>query len=172
MEGGEEIDEVKKKRESAEKKDIAEQTFEEYRFTNQNWVKVLDEIWKYAPNKYGRGIKGYYDDSHPLAVKLKIKGYELGLIASFLTEQDLIEYDIQEHNWIRITPKGFDVAMQNRTAERNNRINKGWLFLALSIAIFAVVSLLLGIDDWLQRLIISILISIAVIVGGFVIKRM
>ena len=170
MEGGKEIDEVKKKSESAKNKGIEKKTLEEFKFTNQNWAKVLDEIWKHAPNRYGRGSRGY-DDSHPLAIRLKITGYELGLIASFLEEQNLIEYDQQQNNWIQITSKGFDVAMQNRNAERNDRINKGSLFLALSIAIFAVVSLLLGIDDWLQRLIISILISIAVIVGGFLIKR-
>jgi len=170
MEGGKMMDEVKKKSKRAENKGIVKKTLEESKFTNQNWVKVLDEIWKYAPNKYGRGSRGY-DDSHPLAIRLKITGYELGLIASFLEEQSLIEYDQQEYNWIQITSKGFDVAMQNRNAERNDRINKGSLFLALSIAIFAVVSLLLGIDNWLQRLIISILISIAIIVGGFAIKR-
>jgi len=170
MQGGKMMDEAKKETEKPKSKGIAEKALEESKFTNQNWVKVLDEIWKYAPNKYGRGSRGY-DDSHPLAIRLKITGYELGLIASFLGEQNLIEYDQQQHNWIEITSKGFDVALQNRNAERNDRINKGSLFLALSIAIFAVVSLLLGIDDWLQRLVISILISIAIIVGGLVIKR-
>ena len=170
MEGGKMMDEAKKETEKPKSKGIVEETLEEFKFTNQNWVKVLDEIWKCAPNKYGRGSRGY-DDSHSLAIRLKITGYELGLIASFLEEQRLIEYDQQEYNWIQITSKGFDVAMQNRNAERNNRINKGSLFLALSIAIFAVVSLLLGIDNWLQRLVISILISIAIIVGGFVINR-
>ena len=165
------MDEAKKETEKPESKAIAEETLEEFKFTNQNWIKVLDETWKYAPNRYGRGNRGY-EDSHPLAKSLKIKGYELMLIMSFLEEQQLIEYDQQHRNWIEITSKGFDVALQNRNAERNGRINKGSLFLALSIAILAVVSLLLGIDDWLQRLLISILISTAIIVGGFVVKRL
>jgi len=170
VEGGKDMDEVKKKSESEEKQEIEEKTFEEYKFTNQNWVKVLDEIWKYAPNRYGRGIKGY-NDSHPLAIKLSITGYELGLIASFLVEQQLIEYDEQENNWIQITSKGFNVAMQNRNAERNDRINKGSLFLGLCIVIFALLSLLMGIDDWVQRLTIGIVIGVAVIVGAFIITR-
>lgn len=170
MEGGKEIDAVKKKSESEENKGIEKMTLEESKFTNQNWVKVLDEIWKYAPNRYGRGIRGY-DDSHPLAIRLKITGYELGLIASFLEEQHLIEYDQQQRNWIQITTKGFDVAMQNRNAEVNRRINKGSLFLSLAIAIFALVSLLIGIGDILERWTISILIIIAIVVGGRVIQK-
>jgi hypothetical protein len=170
VEGGKEIDKVKKKSENTNNDEGEEKKLEESKFTNQNWAKVLDEIWKRAPNRYGRGSRGY-DDSHSLATKLKITGYELGLIALFLEEQNLIEYDQQQNNWIQITSKGFDVAMQNRNAEKNDRINKGSLFLALSIAIFAVVSLLLGIDNWLQRLVISVMISIAVVVGGFIIRR-
>ena len=53
MEGGEKTDKVKKKSKRAEEEGTAKDTFEEYKFTNQNWIKVLDEIWKYAPNRYG-----------------------------------------------------------------------------------------------------------------------
>lgn len=170
MEGGKEIDEVKKKSESAKNKGIEKKTLEEFKFTNQNWAKVLDEIWKHAPNRYGRGSRGY-DDSHPLAIRLKITGYELGVIASFLEEQNLIEYDQQQHNWIQITSKGFDVALQNRNAEGNRRVNKGSLFLSLAITVFALTSLLIGIGDILERWIISILIIIALVVGGLVINK-
>ena len=170
MEGGEEIDTVKKESESAENKGIAEQTFVEYKFTNQNWVKVLDEIWKYAPNRYGRGTKGY-NDSHPLAIRLKITGYELGLISSFLEEQKLIEYDQQQHNWIEITPKGFDVALQNRNDERKRKVNNGSLFLGFAIAIFAATSLLVGIDDILEKWLITIMIGIALVVVTIVITK-
>lgn len=153
-----------------QKKEIIYETLENHKFTNQNWVTVLEEIWKYAPNKWGMGNKGY-DDSHPLAEKLKINGYELMLIMSFLEEQKLIEYDKQTHNWIEITSKGFDVALQNQNAERSDRINKGSLFLSLAIAIFAIVSLLLGIQNWDQRLTISILIVIALLIGGWSVRR-
>ena len=154
---------------SPQKANVCE-TIEEHKFTNQHWVTVLDEIWAYAPNKWGIGNKGY-DDSHPLAKRLKINGYELMQITSFLEEQKLIEYDKQTHNWIEITSKGFDVALQNRNAERSDRTNKGSLFLSLAIAVFAVVSLLLGIQNWDQRLTISILIVIALIAGGWSVRR-
>lgn len=170
VEGGKEIQGMKKESEGKEKKAIAEGTLEEYKFANQNWIKVLDEIWSFAPHRYGTGTRGY-DDSHPLARKLKITGSELGLIASFLEEQRLIEYDQQQRNWIQITDKGFDVAMQNRNAEVNRKINKGSLFLSLAIAIFALVGLLIGIGDILERWIIGILIVIAIVVGGVVINK-
>ncbi len=142
---------------------------DEYKFTNQNWIKVLNEIWQFAPNKYGRGIKGY-DDDNSLAKRLKIKGNELMLIAAFLEEQKLIEYD-QQDNCIQLTSKGFDVAMQNSSGRRNDKLNKASLFLSLAIAVFAIVSLLLGIQDWSQRLIISILIVIALIIGGLTVLK-
>lgn len=164
------MNEVKGKSEGAKSRGIEKKTLEESKFTNQNWVKVLEEIWKYAPNRYGRGSIGY-EDSHPLAIKLKITGYELMLIASFLEEQNIIEYDQQQHNWIQITPKGFDVALQNRNAEGNRRVNKGSLFLSLAITVFALTSLLIGIGDILERWIISILVVIALIAGGIVINK-
>jgi hypothetical protein len=144
-------------------------TLEEYKFTNLNWIKVLDEIWKFAPNKYGRGTG--YEDSHSLAKKLNITGHELMLIASFLEEQKLIEYDKQSHNWIEITSKGFDVAFQNHNGEKSDRSNQGSLFLSLAVTIFAVISLLLGIQNWYQRLSISILLVLALIIGGLIIKK-
>ena len=170
MKGGKMMDEVKKESESTKSKGIEKKTLEESKFTNQNWIKVLDKIWKYAPNRYGRGSRGY-EDSHPLAVRLKITGYELMLIASFLEEQNLIEYDQQQHNWIQITSKGFDVALQNRNAEGNRKLNKGALFLSLAIAVFVLVSLLIGIGDILERWLISILVIIALVVGGIVINK-
>ena len=67
-------------------------SIDEWEYSNINWMKVLDTIWKYAPNRYGRGKTGY-EDEHPLAIKLKIEPHDLMLIMSFLEEQMLIEYD-------------------------------------------------------------------------------
>ena len=33
----------------------------DWHFSNQNWKKVLDVIWDYAPNRYGRGKEDYTD---------------------------------------------------------------------------------------------------------------
>jgi hypothetical protein len=170
VKGSKMMNEVKRKSEGTKGKGVAKKTLEESKFTNQNWVKVLDEIWRYAPNRYGRGSIGY-EDSHPLAIKLKITGYELMLIASFLEEQGLINYDQQQHNWIQITSKGFDVALQNRNAEANRRVSKGSLFLSLAITVFALTSLLIGIGDILERWFISILIVIVLVAGGMVINK-
>ncbi|MFC1860507.1 hypothetical protein ACFLYC_02925 [Chloroflexota bacterium] len=58
---------------------------DEWRFTNQNWKRVLNEISDYAPNKYGIG-KNNYGEDHPLVKRLKITPYELMLIMGFLRD--------------------------------------------------------------------------------------
>ncbi|MDO8635453.1 MAG: hypothetical protein Q7R34_04295 [Dehalococcoidia bacterium] len=143
-------------------------TFEEKRFTNQNWKRVLNAIYSYAPNGYGRGKPQSYTDDHPLAKRLKVKGYELGLIMAFLDDRGLIEYDNQEHNWINLTTKGFDVALQNQSAEKVEKFNKATLFLSLAIAIFAVTELLTGISDLYQKWFISGVIVLALVCGGLI----
>lgn len=147
-----------------------QKTADEWKFTNQNWKKVLNEISNYAPNRYGRGMK--YDEDHPLAKHLKITAYELTMIMAFLEEQSLIEYDKSEHNWIHLTSKGFDVALQNQGAKKADNFNKVTLFLGLAVAIFAVVTLLVGIQSTFQKWAVSGLIVVALIIGGYVVRRM
>ncbi len=132
---------------------------------------MLNEIYNYAPNGYGRGKPQNYQDEHPLAKRLKIKGYELGLIMAFLDDRGLIEYDNQEHNWINLTTKGFDVSLQNQSAEKVEKFNKAALFLSLAIAIFVVTELLTGISDLYQRWFISVVIVAALVWGGLIIKN-
>jgi len=123
-------------------------TSDEWRFTNQNWKGILNEISNYAPNRYGRGKHDYGED-HPLVKRLKIKPHELMLIMSFLKEQGLIEYDESEHNWINLTSKGFDVSIQNqRTAHRTNFYI---LVLTAIIAFSAVVSLVNTGLNWVAQ---------------------
>lgn len=117
---------------------------DDYKFSNQNWIKVLDEIWKFAPNRHGRGKTNYSDD-HELARILKIKGYELGLIMMFLEENKLIEYD--SNDYINLTSKGFDVALKNQDAISTKRISKSSLYFSSVIAIFATINLFLGIKN-------------------------
>ena len=143
---------------------------DEWKFTNENWKMVLKKIVDYAPNKYGRGKRGY-DEDHPLVKRLKITAYELMMIMSFLEDQGLIEYDKQEQNWINLTSKGFDVALQNQSADRTGRINRASLFLSLAITLFALTSLLLGIDNAIMRGAVSVLIVVALLVGGAVIVK-
>jgi len=145
-------------------------SIEEWEFSNQNWIKVLDTIWKRAPNRYGRG-KTDYDENHPLVKRLKIKAHELMLIMSFLEEQGLIEYDQLERNWINLTEKGFDVALQNQSADRARRNNQASLFLSLVIAIAVIGGVLIGIDNLIEKWLVTGLFVVAFIVGGYSIKK-
>lgn len=143
-----------------------------WKLTNKNWKIVLDEIVNYAPNKYGRGKTGYGDD-HPLAKakNLNITGYELMMIMSFLEEQGLIEYDKSENNWINVSSKGFDVALQNQSADKANRKDKTTLFLSYVVALAVACSLLVGIENLIQKWVVAVVFAIAVLIGGYVIKR-
>ena len=145
-------------------------SIDEWEYTNLNWIKVLDAIWKHAPNRYGRG-KTDYDENHPLVKKLKIKAHDLMLTMSFLEEQKLIEYDVTECNWINLTSKGFDVALQNQSADRTHSNNQATLFLSLVIAIAIISGVLIGIDNLIEKWIISGLFVFASSVGGYFIIR-
>jgi uncharacterized membrane protein YkgB len=131
----------------------------------------LKEIVDYAPNRYRRGKRGYEED-HPLVKRLKITAYELTMIMSFLEEQGLFEYDKQEQNWINLTSKGFDVALQNQRAVNTERTNKASLFLSLVIALVAIANLLIGIPSPIEKWGVTIILSIAIIVAGRSIKKM
>lgn len=150
------------------KKDVTK--WEEWKFTNENWKSVLKEIVDYAPNRYGRGKRGYEED-HKLVKRLKITAYELTMITAFLEEQGLIEYDQQEHNWIIVTSKGFDVALQNQNATRTERIGKVAILLTAAIAFATLANVLIGIEDPLQKWGVTIVISIAIVVSAYFIKR-
>jgi hypothetical protein len=130
-----------------------------FKFSNQNWIKVLDEIWKFAPNRYGRGKTGY-DDNHRLAKIFKITGYELMLIMSFLDEHKIVEYDSSGN--INLTSKGFDVALQNQNAVSNRRINRVSLYFSGVIAIFATINLFLGIDNMYIGLGVVLIIMVGI----------
>ena len=145
-------------------------TSEPWEFSNQDWIKVLDTIWKHAPNRYGRG-KTDYDENHPLVKKLKIKAHELMLIIAFLEDQGLIEYDKPDYNWINLTSKGFDVALQNQSANRTRRNNQATLFLSLVVAIAVIAGVLIGIDNLIEKLLITGLFAVVFIVGGYLIRK-
>ena len=123
---------------------------DERKFTNQNWRRVLKEIVDYAPNRYGRGKNDYVED-HLLVKRLKIKAYELMLIMSFLEEQGLIEYDKPDYNWINLTSKGFDVALQNQTQSTAFRTNFVLILLTAVIAFATSLNVFTRIDDFATR---------------------
>lgn len=127
-------------------------TINEWKFTNQNWKRVLKEIVNYAPNRYGRG-KSNYGADHPLVKHLKIKPHELMLIMSFLDEQGLIEYDKSEHNWINLTSKGFDVALHNQTQSTAFRTSFVIILFTAIIAFATALNVFNEITDWVTRLI-------------------
>jgi len=141
-------------------------SIDEWKFTNQNWKRVLREIVDYAPNRYGRG-KGNYGEDHPLVKHLKIKPHELMLIMSFLEDQGLIEYDKPEHNWINLTSKGFDVATQNQTQRTTVVTNRILAFLTGVIAFSAIVQLINTGVHWA----IWSVIMVFFVVLGFILKK-
>lgn len=144
---------------------------DDWKFSNQNWKSVLAGITDYAPNKYGRGKPQSYQDDHPLAIRLKIEGYELGLIMSFLEDQGLIEYDKSDYNWISLTSKGFDVALQNQSANRTVKISRITVFFGAAITISTLVGLTLGISDiFLKWTVVGIISVGLIIIGAIVIK--
>jgi hypothetical protein len=109
----------------------------ETKFSNSNWKRVLKFIVDYAPNGYGRGKVGYTAE-HPLAKRAKVSGYELTLIMSFLEDQQLIQYDQVDFNWINVTPKGFDVQIQNENQRFNARANFVMMALTGVLAMAAI----------------------------------
>ncbi len=146
---------------------------DEFKFTNQNWKRVLSEITDYAPHTYGRCEKGKSNpgEDHPLCKRLRIKPDELMLIMSFLDEQGLTERDKSDLNMINLTSKGFDVALQNQSAKKVEIFNKATLFLSLTIAVSAIAELLTGILDLYQKWLILVLIVAALVWGGLIIKN-
>ena len=152
-----------------ERKDVSDE-WAKWKFTNLNWKRVLREIVNYAPNRYGRG-KSNYGEDHPLVKQLEIKPHELMLIMSFLEEQGLIEYDKQEQNWINLTSKGFDVALQNQSTDRTDKISRAAIFLTAAIAIATVANVLMGIDDIILKWAVTGVISLGLISMAYLIKR-
>ena len=148
-----------------------QRTIDEWEFSNQNWKRILNEISNYAPSRYGRG-KNDYGEDHPLVKRLKITPYDLSMSIAFLEEQGLIKYDESEHNWINLTLKGFDVALQNQSANKADRINRASLFLSLAIAIIAVATLLVGISDVTSRYTVTATIAVLFIIAAVVINKM
>ena len=144
----------------------------ERRFTNKNWRTVLDVIVSYAPNNYGRGEAGYGDD-HPLAKakNLNITGYELMMIMSFLEEQRLIVYDQSQHNWITVTSKGFDVAIQNQSADKATKKDQATLILSLVIALAVVSSFLVGIENPIERSAMAAILGVATVGGIYLVTK-
>ena len=144
---------------------------DELGFTNMNWKKVLKEIVDFAPNRFGLGKNYEIKEDHELVELLKIKPHEVMLSLLFLKDQDLIEYDKSDYNWINLTSKGFDVALQNQSAARAGRVNRATIFFGLVIAVTAALGLLMGIEDLMQKIIIMSLFIFAVVFGGITIMK-
>lgn len=102
----------------------------EKNFTGSSWKRILLEIYRFAPNQYGESSKmGVSDDRHELAKELKITGHELMLGISFMTDQGLIERNINPRTesmpysaTFVLTPKGFDVALKLVEHNTSNRV--------------------------------------------------
>jgi len=127
--------------------------------TGSNWKKVLLEICIYSPHNYGESHKvRFYDGAHPLAKKLKISGYELGLAISFLRDHGLIKDRSQLNpldeepinpywsNMVSLTEKGFNVALevdkQLRDIAEKKRFERLHLWLVILTGLLVLSSLI------------------------------
>ncbi|MBI4167790.1 MAG: hypothetical protein HY515_02435 [Candidatus Aenigmarchaeota archaeon] len=99
------------------------------------WQRVLYRLFINASNAsyFSQGKIGFYDDKHPIAEELGIKGQELGSILHFLSEQKLIEGYLDGQPHIIITAEGFDVASEIGKAHENMLL-QGALFVFAAIS--------------------------------------
>lgn len=134
---------------------------EEFKFSNQNWKRVLEEIVDYAPNRYGRG-KDNFGQGHPLIKRLRITPYELMMIMAFLEEMGLIEYDQQEHNWINLTAKGFEVSAQNEIQRQNNKSN---LIIVILTGVIALMATIVALTSGMTWAVWAVIVSFAGAMG-------
>ncbi len=139
--------------------------------TGSYWKRVLLEIYKHAPHNYGESNEiGFYENSHFLAKKLKITGYELGLAISFLGENKLIDESNGStipkskssvpkwSNRISLTEKGFEVASKLENQLSNQKLQK-WIVLFTGIIMWTGVSLFIkDIFNWKNTLNLGIYI--------------
>ncbi|VVB79526.1 Uncharacterised protein [uncultured archaeon] len=111
------------------------------------WKKVLLEIYRHAPGKYcSSGKMSYWDDQHDLAKRLRIKGHELGESISFLEDNKLTRLNIQSYkeysDWVDLTEKGFNIALelekQSREVREKKRVDLLQLWLVILTAILAI----------------------------------
>lgn len=108
--------------------------------TATNWKRTLKEIYDFAPNNWGESNKiSKYEDRHPLAKKLKIRGQELGNTISFLEDQKLIKTNISNPKdyaaqWI-ITEKGFNVVQEIQRERMNAFQQTSIIFLTFVLAL-------------------------------------
>jgi hypothetical protein len=144
------------------KKQIGEERvwiFEEPKI-KPHWKDVLLSIYNDETVGNNRWwAKRDITDDHPVAKKLKISGSELMYSSDFLEKQKLIEYG-PEKNWIKLTEKGFDVAVKIEARKETYSYRKGSLFLTAILALTTVATLLNQMKVNPQSLLISYLIML------------
>jgi len=130
------------------------------------WKDVLNEIYTFAPDRYGWGKKGWTDD-HKLAKEVGISGDQLMKAMCFLEYNKLVEYDASEGNWINLTEKGFNVAFQIEKNRSDNRMTKTMLVFTAIIAISTVFNFLASLEiykDPLFQVILVLFLSISLLI--------
>lgn len=147
--------------------------------SGSNWKKILYEIYKKAPHMYGHGMgTSFFDDSHPLAIKLKIKGQELGLGISFLKDNGLIEDQGDKiplavgGTWsskLILTKKGFDVILDIEKHKDNTTIQFGLFLFSGMFLLTTLLQILLPLADEKVKyvLLVGYLMTIIIISMNF-----
>lgn len=125
------------------------------------WKIVLNEIYQFSPNRYGRGRKG---DWEALAEKTDLSGTEVEEAIGFLNDMKLIKLDPGYH-FVILEEKGFNVALSNEK-EKNSLVVQRLLIVFTSLLAYsALVEVLKVLDvqgSWLRIIPLGI-------IGGLVI---
>lgn len=132
-----------------------------------SWERVLEELFRYMPHKYGYGKTGM-TDGHPLAQKLKTKAFELESILLFLSDSKFIR--ISKSGQFDITREGIKVAIENRRFKSQQKLNWAAVMATLIIALATFVTLIIFFIDKIEILFSSsagiiVALSILVLIG-------
>ena len=83
----------------------------------------------------------------------------------------MIETDKQEDNWITLTTKGFDVAMQNQSERKTDKTNGMLVMLTTIIALSAYINTMVIVDNVYLKWSIVVIISLFLFRIGKGIKK-
>jgi hypothetical protein len=139
---------------------------------NSEWKEILLIIYKFSPNQYGWGNKGFTKD-HNLVKKSKIDPKNVMLSISFLEENNLIYSPNKNTNLFSITEKGFNVAFELEKQLLSASINLTMIIFTALLVFSALVNLVLSFrNDLLVLTVVGIIVVLISLVYVHMIKKL
>jgi len=108
----------------------------------QNWAELLeliythDQKWKY----FDEGDKGI-DETHPFVERTGLNSHEAKSALSFLKRHELVAHTGAHYE---LSKKGFNVARERETEQRQKRHDQGLQFLTVVLAFASLGQFLIG----------------------------